>query len=119
MQTLAKTQKMYLYALVTTLKTFANALERLFTGRGPLYMVLRANLITPLTKINKLAKSLMSKTTLASIMWGCYKQAQHYAMGQMTGTKSLVAEWQIMTQKYQIPYSNISFSERKLQNYKE
>ena len=84
--------------LVATLKTFANALEHLFTGQGPLYMVLRANVITPLTKINKLAKSLMSKTTLASIMWGCYKQAQHYALGQMTGPTSLVAEWQVMTQ---------------------
>jgi hypothetical protein len=85
-------------ALVATLKTFANALERLFTGRGPLYMVLRANLITPLTKMSKLAKSLMNKTTLASIMWGCYKQSQHYALGQMTGPTALVAEWQIMTQ---------------------
>ena len=84
--------------LVATLKTFANALERLFTGRGPLYMVLRANIITSLTKINKQAKSLISKTTLASIMWGCYKQAQHYAMGLMTGPNALVAEWQIMSQ---------------------
>ena len=31
-------------------------------------------------------------------MWGCYKQAQHYVMGQMTGPTSLVAKWQIMTQ---------------------
>ena len=84
--------------LVSTLKTFANTLERLFSGRGPLYMVLRANIITPLTKLNNLAKSLIKKTTLASIMWGCYKQAQHYAMGQMTGPTALVAEWQIMTQ---------------------
>jgi hypothetical protein len=84
--------------LVDTLKTFANALKQLFMGQGPLYMVLCANLITPLTEINKLAKSLMSKTTLASIMWDCYKQAQYYAMGQMTGPTSLVAEWQIMTQ---------------------
>ena len=84
--------------LVATLKTFANTLERLFSGRGPLYMVLRANIITPLTKLNNLAKSLMKKTTLASIMWGCYKQAQHYAMGQMKGPTALIAEWQIMTQ---------------------
>ena len=84
--------------LVATLKTFANALERLFTGRGPLYMVLRANIITPLTKISSQAKGLMNKTTLASIMWGCYKQTQHYTMGLMTGSTALVAEWQIMAQ---------------------
>jgi hypothetical protein len=84
--------------LVATLKTFANALERLFTGRGPLYMVLRANIITPLTKLTTQAKSLINKTTLASIMWGCYKQSQHYAMGLMTGQNALVAEWQIMSQ---------------------
>ena len=84
-------------SLVSILKAFANAIEKLFGPRSPLLLQLVSDVIRPLISLEPVAKKIIEPSTLASILWAIYKQSQHFTMGQMFGNEAISAEWTLMT----------------------
>ena len=84
-------------SLLGTLRTFANLLGICFGKRSPLYVDLVSDVIAPLAQWTETAKGAVAPSTLATIMWAIFKQARHFAQGNMKGQrKKYTAEWKVM-----------------------
>ena len=79
--------------MLDIMKTYANLLQALFGRRCCLLKELVDDMILPLQKFKPIAKQLMAKTTLASIMWALFKQACQFTLGLMDENGEREAEW--------------------------
>ena len=82
-------------SLIGTLHTFANLLGICFGKRSPLYVDLLSDEIGPLAQWTEIAKGAVASR--GAIMWAIFKQAHHFAQGDMHGEKTKYrAEWKVM-----------------------
>ena len=74
-------------------KTYANLLLVLCGRRCPMLQETVRDIIIPLQKFSQMARRLMAKTTLASILWAMFKQGCQFTLGQMEEDGDRTAEW--------------------------
>ena len=83
--------------LIDLLKTFANALEKLFNPGCPLRRRLIKDAIVPLVTLPPSARSIFSKESIAAVAWAVYCQSMFFAQGRMVDPNPLTPEWVQMT----------------------
>ena len=79
--------------LLEILKTFANLLQALFGRRCYFLKELLGDVIVPLLKFTPIARKLMAKHTLASILWAVFKQCSQFTLGMMGEDSERMSEW--------------------------
>ena len=79
--------------LLDVAKTYANLLLVLYGRRCPMLQETVRDIIIPLQKFSQMARKLMAKTTLASILWAVFKQGCQFTLGQMEESGDRTAEW--------------------------
>jgi len=83
--------------LIDLLKTFANALEKLYNPGCPFRRRLIKDAIVPLVTLPPSARSIFSKESIAAVAWAVYSQSMFFVQGRMVGPNPLTPEWVQMT----------------------
>jgi hypothetical protein len=81
--------------LLKRIKRFGNFLYAIFGCSSPLFMQLE-DVVGDLEEYQDIARSSMTRQTMASMLWIIHLQARRYSAGLMTGTNALLPEFVTM-----------------------
>ncbi len=81
--------------LLKMIKHFGNLLMATFSEDSPLFVELDG-LVEDLENYEETAQANFSRESIASVLWILHLQSRHFAAGLMTGSQSLLAEFQNM-----------------------